>query len=420
MELEAHLFRREAGRIVAILARLFGIHNLSLVEDVVQEAFCRALETWKFHGIPQNPSAWLMTTAKNRALDVLRRQRTERRFANEYQLFLESEWTLKPAVDDAFDGKGLDDAQLSMMFTCIDPDFPEETQIALVLQLVCGFGADEIAAAFLKTLPATQKRLTRAKKTLAQSKQLFAMIDETHVTARLSIVMRAIYLLFNEGYHGNSHRPVVRSDLCEEAVRLASLLTSNRITSTPAALAMTALLYLHSARLPGRLDTEGNLLLLTDQDRSNWNQSLIAKGRQLLDAASTGTELSSYHLEAGIAALHADAPSTEETDWRGIVSLYDILISIDPSPVVALNRAIAIAQCDGAKEGLEQISRTVDSRRLSRYPYFFAAIAELKLRLGDFSEAQKHFHKAMSLVQNPSERSFFKKRIETSSQQQSS
>ena len=417
MELEAHLFRREAGRIVAILARLFGIHNLSLVEDVVQEAFCRALETWKFHGIPQNPSAWLMTTAKNRALDVLRRQRTERRFADEYQLFIESEWTLKPAVDEAFDGKGLDDAQLSMMFTCIDPEFPEETQIALVLQLVCGFGADEIAAAFLKTMSATQKRLTRAKKTLAQSRQLFELINETQVTARLPIVMRAIYLLFNEGYHGNSQHQVVRSDLCEEAIRLALLLTGNKTTCTPAALAMSALFYFHSARLPGRLDPEGNLLLLVDQDRSNWDQKSIAEGRRLLDMASTGTELSTYHLEAGIAALHAIAPNTVETDWREIIVLYDMLMQVAPSPVVALNRAIAIAQCDGASKGLEQIARIADRQRLSAYPYFFAAIAELQLRLERRDEAQQYFNKALKLAKNPSEINFFLKRIEICNRQ---
>ena len=390
------------------------------MEDEFHEAFCRALETWKFHGIPHNPAAWLMTTAKNRALDVLRRQRTERRFATEYQLFIESEWTLKPAVDDAFDGKGLNDALLSMMFTCIDPEFPEETQIALALHLVSGFGADEIAAAFLKSLPATQKRLTRAKKTLAESKQLFALVDPDQVAARLAIVMRAIYLLFSGGYHGNSRRQVVRSDLCEEAIRLAFLLTENRTTSTPAVLAMTALFHFNLARLPGRLDAEGNLLLLADQDRSNWDQRLIAEGRRLLDRASTGTQLSSYHLEAGIAALHADAPSTEETDWQAIVSLYDVLMNVEPSPVVALNRAIAIAECDGPTEGLEQISRIADSRRLSRYPYFFAAIAELKLRIGQFNEAQEYFYKALDLAQNPAERSFFLRRIETSSQQQQS
>jgi len=414
MELEAHLFRREAGRIVAILARLFGIHNLALVEDVVQEAFCRALETWKFHGVPQNPSAWLITTAKNRALDVLRRERTERRFASDYQLFIESEWTLKPAVDEAFD-KGLNDAQLSMMFTCVDPEFTEETQIALVLQLVCGFGADEIAAAFLKTLASMQKRLTRAKQTLAQSRQLFELINRDHVAERLPVVMRSIYLLFNEGYHGNSHQHAVRIDLCEEALRLASLLIENTTTCTPAALAMSALFHFHIARLPGRLDAEGNLLLLGEQDRSNWDEARMAEGRRLLDLAATGSRLSAYHLEAGIAALHADAPTIEQTDWRGIVSLYDLLMDIQPSPVVALNRAIAIAQYEGAKAGLEQISLIANRDRLSAYPYFFAAIAELELRLEHFEEAQKHFKKVLELVRNPAERSFFLKRIEMAS-----
>ncbi|MES1189653.1 MAG: DUF6596 domain-containing protein [Steroidobacter sp.] len=417
MELEAHLFRREAGRIVAILARLFGIHNLSLVEDVVQEAFCRALETWKFHGVPQNPSGWLMTTAKNRALDMLRRERTERRFASEYQLFLESEWTLKPTVDEAFSGKGLNDAQLRMMFTCVDPEFPEETQIALVLNLVCGFGADEIAAAFLKSVAAMQKRLTRGKNTLAQSRQLFELINESHVMERLPTVMRAIYLLFNEGYHGNSQQQAVRGDLCEEALRLAALLAGYATTRTPALLAMNALFHFLLARLPGRLDMEGNLLLLVDQDRSNWDQQRIAEGRRLLDLAAMGSEVSPYHLEAGIAALHTDARSVEETDWQGIVSLYDILMTVQPSPVVALNRAIAVAQRDGAQAGLEQINQILDGDRLSDYPYFFAALAELELRLGHFKKAQDYFNKALKLVRNPPERRFILKRIEMTAQQ---
>lgn len=415
MELEAHLFRREAGRIVAILARLFGIHNLSLAEDVVQEAFCRALETWKFHGIPQNPTGWLMTTAKHCAIDVLRREKTQRRFATEYQLFIESEWTLKPAVDEAFEGSGLNDAQLSMMFTCIDPEFPEETQIALLLQLVCGFGADEIASAFLKTLPATQKRLTRAKKMLAQSRQLFELLNKDHVVTRLPIVMRAIYLLFNEGYHGTSHQHAVRSDLCDEALRLACLLTSNTTTATPAVLAMTALFNFHSARLPGRMDADGNLLMLVDQDRSRWDQSRMAEGRRLLDLAATGSELSAYHLEAAIAALHAGASSIEDTDWHEIVSLYDALMHIQPSPVVALNRCIAIAQRDGAARGLEEIAHIDDSSRLSGYPYFFATIGELKLQHGQLHEARTYFDKALKLVRNPLEKNFLLKRIETSS-----
>lgn len=409
MELEEHLFRREAGRLVAILARLFGIHNLALAEDVVQDAFCRALETWKFHGAPQNPSAWLMATARHRALDVLRRERTARRFAPELERELESEWTLVPAVDEAFEA-GLNDTQLRLMFSCIHPRLPEETQVALVLHLLCGFGIDETAAAFLKSPAAMEKRIVRAKKTLAGSKRLFDL-SARDVAARLPAVLRALYLLFNEGYHGASAEAAVRGELCEEALRLVRLLVEHRLTATPTAHALAALLNFHAARLPGRLDAEGNLLLLADQDRSRWNAGRIAEGRRELELSAAGSELSVYHVEAAIAALHAQARSAGETDWAGVASLYDTLFTLQPSPVVALNRAVALAQRDGPARGLEEISRIADRSRLERYPFLHTAVGEFELRLGLTAKARRSFEKALRRARNPAERRFLEQRL---------
>jgi RNA polymerase sigma factor (sigma-70 family) len=412
VDIEEHLFRHEAGRLVSVLARLFGIHNLALAEDVVQDAFCRALETWKFHGVPENPAAWLMTTAKHRALDVLRREGTARKFAPEYQRQLESEWTLKPAVDEAFDAGGLNDAQLRMMFSCIHPKLPEETQVALVLHLLCGFGTAETAAAFLKNRVATEKRIARAKKALAESKRLFDLGSADDVAARLPAVLRAVYLLFNEGYHGASRETAVRAELCEEALRLVHLLASHRLTATPAAHALAALLNFDAARLPGRTDTEGNLILLVDQDRSRWDAGRIAEGHRQLELSAAGAELTAYHVEAAIAGLHAQARSVEATDWAGIVSLYDALMRIQPTPVVALNRAVAMAQRDGAARGLEEISRIEDRRRLSRYPFLFTAIGEFELQLGHLAEARKSFSTALGLARNPAEARFLEGRLQ--------
>ena len=412
MNLEEHLFRHEAGRLVAILTGLFGIHNLALAEDVVQDAFCRALEVWKFHGVPRNPSAWLMTTAKHRALDVLRREGTARRFAPELERQLESEWTLTPAVEEAF-GRGLNDAQLRMMFSCIHPQLPEETQVALILHLLCGFGIDETAAAFLKNRSATEKRIARAKKTLARSKDLFDLAGAADVAARLPAVLRALYLLFNEGYHGASPESAVRAELCEEALRLVHLLVEHPLTSTPSSHALAALLNFHAARLPGRLDSAGNLLLLVDQDRSRWNAGRIAEGRRQLELSAAGAELTAYHVESAIAGLHAQARSADETDWNGIVSLYDVLMGIQPSPVVALNRAVALAQRDGPARGLEEISRIEDRKRLIRYPFFFTAVGEFELRLGRSAEARKSFEAALKLARNPAETRFLKGRLQT-------
>jgi RNA polymerase sigma factor (sigma-70 family) len=411
MDVEEHLFRREAGRLVAILTRLFGIQNLALAEDVVQDAFCRALETWKFHGVPANPSAWLMTTAKHRALDVLRRHGTERRCAPELEREFESEWTLAPAVDEVFEGGGLNDAQLRMMFSCIDPRLPEETQVALVLNLLCGFSMDETAAAFLKGRAAMEKRILRAKKLLAGSRRLFDLSGAADAAARQPAVLRALYLLFNEGYHGASSQSAVRMELCREALRLAELLLAHRLTATPAAHALAALFNFHLARLPGRLDADGNLLLLADQDRGRWDAALIVEGRRRLEVSATGGELSPYHVEAAIAALHADARRSEETDWDGIVSLYDLLMNVQGSPVVALNRAVAVAQRDGPLIGLQEIARIEDKERLLGYPFYFSAMGELELRLGRLQKARPSFEAALKLARNPSERRFFEQKL---------
>src|SRR5437870_7415188 len=301
MELHEHLFRREAGRMVATLTRIFGVHNLALAEDVVQDAFCRALEVWKFRGVPENPSAWLMTTAKNRALDVLRRERTARTFAPELGRLLESEWTLAPAVEEIFAPQAIQDDQLRMMFSCCHPRLPEEAQVALVLHILCGFSVNEVAAAFVSSHAAMEKRITRAKKVLAGSKKLFDIADAGDFAARLPAVHRALYLLFNEGYHGASAESAVRAELCREAMRLAALLREHPLASTPATFALSALMSLHAARLPARLDSSGELRSLFDQDRSQWDAHLVEEGQKLLDLSARGPDLTEYHVEASIA-----------------------------------------------------------------------------------------------------------------------
>src|ERR1041385_1482736 len=263
-ELHEHLFRHEAGRMTAALTRLFGVHNLALAEDVVQDAFARALDVWKLRGVPPNPSAWLMTTARNRALDLIRRERTARAFAPELTRLLESEWSAKAVVDEAFTPDVVLGEQLRMMFSCCDPALPESAQVALILNILCGFGAAEIAQAFLEGRAAVEKRISRGKKTLAESTTLFDLAD-SDFAARLSSVHRALYLLFNEGYHGASSQ-TVRKELCEEALRLAALLRDHAATRTAGTLALGALMSLHAARLPARLDEHGELLPLWDQN----------------------------------------------------------------------------------------------------------------------------------------------------------
>jgi RNA polymerase sigma-70 factor (ECF subfamily) len=410
VDLSDHFFRRESGRMVVALTRIFGVHNLALAEDVVQDAFCRALEVWKARGVPENPSAWLMATAKNRALDVLRRERTARTFAPEMGRLLETEWTIAPIVDEAFAAHTIRDEQLRMMFSCCHPQLPEEAQVALILNILCGFGANEIAGAFLTGRAAIEKRISRGKKVLATSKRLFDLAD-SEFASRLSTVRRALYLLFSEGYHGASAESAVRVELCGEAMRLTALLREHPPAATPTTNALAALMCLHAARLPARIDSAGDLSPLQDQDRSRWDARLIAEGLGLLERSAAGTELTAYHIEAAIAAAHATAPSLEETDWASIVSLYDKLMDIAPSPVVALNRAIAIGQRDGAEEGLDELHAIADRDRLSRYPFYPAAMGELELRRGNDPVAREHFHAALRLARNATERRFLEKRL---------
>jgi RNA polymerase sigma factor (sigma-70 family) len=411
MEPSGHLFRHEAGRMVAALTRVFGLHNLELAEDVVQDAFCRALEVWKLRGIPENPPAWLMKTARNRALDVLRRERTARSFAPEYGRLLETEWTLANAVQEVFDSTNVRDDQLRMMFSCCHGELPEAAQVMLVLSLVGGFGVREIAAAFVSSQAAVEKRLTRAKRRLKASGPLFDIADAADFAQRLPAVQRALYLIFSEGYHGASARAVVRSDLCQEAIRLTLLLANHPLAARPSTHALLALMHLDGARLPARLDPTGNLTTLFEQDRSRWDRTAIAEGVAWLERSATGSRMSRYHVEAAIAAEHARAQTVGETDWGEIVTHYDRLMALAPSPIVALNRAIAVAQRDGPVRGLEAIDSIAKREMLDGYPFYHAARGELELRRGNDDAARRHFQVAIGAARNAEERRFYERRL---------
>jgi predicted RNA polymerase sigma factor len=324
---------------------------------------------------------------------------------------LDSEWTLAPAIDELFTANAIKDDLLRMMFTCCQPRLAEEAQVALILNILCGFSVAEIASAFVSSHAAIEKRITRAKKLLAASKRLFDVAAPTDFAARLPAVHRALYLLFNEGYHGASAESAVRAELCHEAIRLAALLLEHRLGATPATYALSALMRLNAARLPARVDAAGDLQSLFDQDRSLWDRKLVLEGLKLLEFSANGSELAEYHLEAAIASVHATAPRAEDTDWDRIISLYDTLIAIRPSPVVALNRAIAVAQRDGPERGLEAIGAIEDRDRLAAYPFYPAALGELELHRGRHKIARKHFRAALALARNPMERRFLDQRV---------
>jgi RNA polymerase sigma-70 factor (ECF subfamily) len=406
-----HLFRRQHGQMVAALTRIFGMHNLKLAEDVVQDAFCRALEIWKVRGVPENPPAWLMTAAKNRALDAIRRERTARNFAPELDRLLRSEWTLASTVNENLGANAICDDLLRMMFSCCNPAISEESQVALILNILCGFGIEEVAGAFVSAHAAMEKRLARAKKILAGSESLFEVNSAGEFAARLPAVHRALYLLFNEGYHGACAETAMRAELCREAIRLAREVLAHPQGAVPASSALAALMCLNAARMPSRKDNSGRLQPLSDQDRSQWDRELIAEGVRLLECSASGTVLSQYHVEAAIAAAHANAPTTEATDWRHVVSLYDVLMQIQPSPIVALNRAIAVGQSEGPERGLLALDSIGGSERLAGYPFYAAARGDFELRLGRCDAARRHFGDALSAARNPDERRYLAQRL---------
>jgi RNA polymerase sigma factor (sigma-70 family) len=400
------LFRRESGRLVSALTRLLGSSNLALAEDVVQDALMTAMQAWRFE-VPRDPKAWILQVAKRRALDVIRR---DRRLAPLPPL-LESEWTVVGAVDSAFAESETAASQLAMMFSICDEALSEETHVTLILRLLCGLSPAEIARAFLVETQTIDRRLYRGRARLAQ---LGALVDVRSVSdrdARQSSVMQALYLLFNEGFHGSNPENPLLPAMCADALRLAELLLDSPSTRHAEVHALVALFCLHAARLETRLDGDGVFVPLADQDRALWDRSLIHRGVVHLSSASSGTTFSRWHLEAGIACEHAIASSVEQTNWQKIIDLYDALVGLVPGPVVALNRAIAIAELRGPDVGLDLLRGIAQEQRISTYPVYWGALADLERRSGRSSEARNLYERAIGLSRSRAERISYERKL---------
>jgi RNA polymerase sigma-70 factor (ECF subfamily) len=408
LRLADHLFRREAGRMVSSLVRVLGVRQLALAEDAVQDALVRALETWKFGGAPANPAAWLMRSAHNRAIDLVRRQGAFGRLARELERALAS---AAAAEDREAGGHAIADDELRLMFSCCDPALAPPAQVAVILKYLCGFSLREIAQAFLASEAAVEKQLFRSRRALEERGALVEVRDPSQVRERLQSVRSAIYLLFNEGYHGAHPQRAVREDLCHEATRLGVLLAGLPEAAGPETQALLALFCFLAARLPARVDEDGNLLLLAEQDRGRWDRELVAEGLRRLDLSAEGEALTAFHLEAAIAARHAAAASFAETDWTSIRDLYDLLARLRPTPVVALNRAIAVGMAEGPEAGLRALAEIEDRDRLSRYPFLPAAVAEFELRAGRPERAARQLRAALLLARNAAEEAVLARKL---------
>lgn len=407
-ELVEHLFRHKAGQMVATLTRLFGVDNLELAEDAVHETLLKALRLWPYRGVPDNPGGWLLQVARNHALDVLRREAGLRRKSQRSEGHPEP----APAADTALAlDDPLGDDQLTMMFLCCHPALSREAQVALTLKTVGGFGTPEIARAFLLSEPTVSQRLVRAKRRLREQRLPFALPPPGELPARLDAVLAVLYLLFNEGYNASQGDALVRRELCAEAIRLGTLLAGHPVGDRPKVHALLALMSLHASRLPARLDADGNLLSLAAQERLRWDREAIARGLAHLERAGVGAELSSYHLEAGIAACHAVAASDERTDWEAILFYYDEMAARSASPVVLLNRAVAVAMARGIAAGLQALDEIKDRPELRRYYLLPATLGELYERSGQPDVAVRCYRDALALATNGTEQRFLQGKL---------
>lgn len=401
------LFRREGARLVASLAAHLGTHRLQLAEDVVQEALLRALQTWPYRGIPDNPSAWLTRAAKNLALDALRREQTWQR--KEAQITVEQErWLVR---EEPADEQLLADDTLRMLFICFHPQLSIEAQLAIALRTVCGLSPAEIGAALLTSEAAISKRLVRTRQLIRDLALPFAVPEPDDLPARLDGVLGTLYLLFNEGYKASSGELLVREGLCHEAIRLVTLLVDHPSTRAPRTFALLALMLLNAARLGARTDDAGNLLRLHEQDRSTWDQAMIQRGIVCLGHAAQGNRISEYHLEAGIAACHSAAPDDAATNWPRILSLYDQLVALTSSPVAAMNRAVAVSRVHGPQAGMTALDAITDSGKLESSHLFHVIRGTFAVEQGDQAAALLHFRQAGALASQPAERDFIARRV---------
>jgi RNA polymerase sigma factor (sigma-70 family) len=391
-QLVDHLFRHEAGKMIAVLTRIFGIHNLQVVEDTVQETFLKALQVWKYRQVPDNPSAWLMQVARNQTIDLIRRRQKLNDISEELSLRLQSD--TEATIGQFFLDTEIADSQLRMIFMCCHPALNPEDQVALTLKTVSGFGAQEIARALVSNEAAIQKRLYRAKEYIRKQAIRFEIPTGVALNERIESVHTVLYLLFNEGYSSEKADELIRHDLCAEAMRLCKLLTEHQVGAQPSGFALLSLMCFQVSRFDSRIGDDNSIILLENQDRSKWNKELIRMGYYYLNLSATGEQLSVYHLESAIAAEHCLAPDFGSTNWGALRFLYDQLLECKPIPIVQLNRAVILAQSGELSAAIDSILDIPGIAGLLHQHYIYSAV------LGDLYGQAQNLSEARRLLEN--------------------
>lgn len=402
-ELIPHLFRTEFRKIVAVLGKYFGFAHIDIAEDIAGDTFMAALETWTYKGIPENPTAWLYTVAKNKARNyVSRRQLFAGKIAG--QLQRPSQEIQEPEID--LSDKNITDSQLQMLFAVCNPAISTEAQIGLALRILCGFGIDEIANAFLTNKETVNKRLSRAREKLRTENVQIEFPSETEISKRLETVLTTLYLLYNEGYYSESRDSILREDLCLEAMRLTHLLIECEQTNKPAVNALFALMCFHASRFPARKNDNGEIVLYHDQDQTLWHYELVAKGAYYLHRASHGNKVSKYHLEAGIAYWHTHKEDSKEK-WENILQLYNLLLQMEYSPIAALNRTFALSKANGKREAIAEAEKL----QLTGNHYYYTLLGELYRDI-DNEKSKESFSRALTLAKTQTDKATIAKKLE--------
>jgi RNA polymerase sigma-70 factor (ECF subfamily) len=403
-----HLFRHESGKMVAVLSRLLGLQHLEVAQDLVQDSLVQAMTTWPYSGMPDNPAGWLHRVARNKAIDYLRREKRRAHIHPQYARLLQSEYTLAATLNHLFLESEIRDSVLRLLFACCHPAIQPEAQMALALKMVCGLSTGEIAKAFLTSEETIAKRIYRAREKIRTEKIELDLPPLVEMQSRLEAVWHCLYLLFNEGYNSSHPDQLIRAELCEEAMRLAYLLSQQKISNTPRTNALLSLFCFQASRFEARVGSDASIVLLRHQNRSKWHQPLIEKGFAYLEAAAEPFEVSSYHLEAAIASLHAAAPSFAQTDWPAIYHLYKALYAIHPGPVVAFNKAIASAYAVSREAALPQL---LAIKELEENHLYHTAIGEMYFELAQKDQAKERYEQALRLTASRQEQQLLRDKI---------